>query len=257
MRVPDKCNYCEKPIFSITTREGEYKFCNSLCRDRAYEQIAANLSEDSIRKQTWEIHSSACSLCNGSGPIDAHISCFVLSLVYFSYSRFTPHICCRKCGRIKQVKGLLISLFFGWWSIPGIIATPIFIVRNLRGLFKRIDTSRPSNMLCSLIQQQNEIRIMRVKSAINQSLKNNTNKTPKSTVKLEESIKDVQRPLQTSSKAEQVELNILNERLLQLLYGDREQSKRLVNLERKRSPKKSEIELYKDAIFHLEWDRRR
>jgi hypothetical protein len=160
MRVPDNCNYCGKPIYSVSIREREYTFCNSLCRDTAYEQLAANLSEDHIRRQTWAVHSSACPLCNGSGSIDAHISCFTLSLVFFIYNRVTPHICCRKCGRIKQVKGLLISLFLGWWSIPGIIATPISIVRNLRGLFKRIDTSKPSNILYSLIRQQNEMRIM-------------------------------------------------------------------------------------------------
>jgi HEAT repeat protein/tetratricopeptide (TPR) repeat protein len=61
---------------------------------------------------------------------------------------------------------------------------------------------------------------------------------------------------QPFSQVEQVELNRHKQKLLRLLYGNYEQCKNLVNYERKKSPNKSEIELYEDAIFRLEKDRR-
>ncbi len=51
------------------------------------------------------------------------------------------------------------------------------------------------------------------------------------------------------------ELNILKKQLLHLLGGDQERCSRTINFERRRSPHKSDIELYQDAIYRLERDR--
>jgi hypothetical protein len=49
----------------------------------------------------------------------------------------------------------------------------------------------------------------------------------------------------------------LRRRLSQLLYGDESACKRHIDAERKRSPDKSEVDMYQDAIFRLERDRGR
>jgi hypothetical protein len=160
-KLADKCYYCGKLIFFGATRKNGYTFCNSRCREAAYQQIAAHISEDYIREQVRVIHSSACPRCNGSGPTDVHMSHCIMSAIIFSFIQSTPHICCRKCGRIEQLKDLLASLFLGWWGFPwGILMTPIQIIRNLIGLVKRVDPSKPSNKLYTLILQQNEMNIM-------------------------------------------------------------------------------------------------
>jgi hypothetical protein len=78
--------------------------------------------------------------------------------------------------------------------------------------------------------------------------------------KLEELAEDIpqsfQPPSKTQQSSSQAELNRHKQKLLRLLYNNREQCKNLVNYERKRSPNKSEIELYEDAIFRLLKDRR-
>ena len=51
------------------------------------------------------------------------------------------------------------------------------------------------------------------------------------------------------------ELDTKRKRLLQLVYGDEGTLKRLVEYERRRSPNKSEVALYEDAIDRLERDR--
>jgi hypothetical protein len=53
------------------------------------------------------------------------------------------------------------------------------------------------------------------------------------------------------------ELDILKRRLLTLLFGDQASCSRNIELERQRSPHKSDVELYQDAIDRLERDRGR
>jgi|GEM_PF-3043945 len=53
------------------------------------------------------------------------------------------------------------------------------------------------------------------------------------------------------------ELDTLKKRLLQLLYSDETACQRNIEAERRRNPHKSELELYRDAIAHLERDRGR
>jgi hypothetical protein len=55
----------------------------------------------------------------------------------------------------------------------------------------------------------------------------------------------------------QSELDELRRRLFQLLYGDESACKRHIDAERKRSPDKSEVDMYQDVIFRLERDRGR
>lgn len=53
------------------------------------------------------------------------------------------------------------------------------------------------------------------------------------------------------------ELDRLRTRLSQLLYGDRDKCRRLIEAQRRRSPHKSEVDLYQDAIDRLIRDRGR
>ena len=40
---------------------------------------------------------------------------------------------CASCARQASLRATLISACFGWWSLPGLILTPMAIVRNARG----------------------------------------------------------------------------------------------------------------------------
>ena len=62
---------------------------------------------------------------------------------------------------------------------------------------------------------------------------------------------------QSNTTQESSELESLKKRLRILLYGDSAAQERIIQSERRRSPDKSEAELYKDAIERLERDRRR
>ncbi|MEH1941582.1 MAG: hypothetical protein V7L01_15380 [Nostoc sp.] len=62
---------------------------------------------------------------------------------------------------------------------------------------------------------------------------------------------------QSKELAPPSELDIVKKRLRQLLYSDESACERNIEAERRRSPHKSEMELYRDAIARLERDRGR
>lgn len=161
VKLADKCYYCGKLIFFGATHKNGYTFCDPECQYAAYRQIAYHISEADVRRQVGAIHASACPYCGGPGPTDVYISHRILSAIIFSFIQSTPHICCRRCGRVEQLKDLLASLFLGWWGFPwGILVTPIHIVRNIIELLKRGDPSKPSNTLYALILKQHEMSVM-------------------------------------------------------------------------------------------------
>jgi hypothetical protein len=48
--------------------------------------------------------------------------------------------------------GVLFSLFCGWWGFPwGLILTPVQITRNIAGMYKGPDPSKPSDTLRKLV----------------------------------------------------------------------------------------------------------
>lgn len=117
--------------------------------------VANRQTEDYLREQVRAIHQGRCPRCGGHGPVDVHTSYRSWSAIFFTRWVSRPHICCRKCGRIEQIKDCLFSLFLGWWGFPwGILITPMQIIQNLIGLFRGPDDSKPSESLYLAIYRQ-------------------------------------------------------------------------------------------------------
>lgn len=149
-----KCDYCGSTIFFGGVQANGYRFCNQTCQRKGYSLAAINqIPEDYLREQVSTLHRGSCPRCHGNGPVDVYTSHRVWSALMLTSWRSRPHICCRKCGRIEQMKDTLFSLLLGWWGFPwGLIMTPIQVVRNLVGLFTGPDRAKPSDELYRLIQ---------------------------------------------------------------------------------------------------------
>ncbi|KAM3091627.1 hypothetical protein ACKFKF_32840 [Phormidesmis sp. 146-12] len=149
-----KCDYCGTNILFGGTQAYGYRFCNRRCQQNGYSLVAAQeIPEDHLREQVRLLHQSACPRCKGQGPVDAHTSHRVWSALVLTSWSSRPHICCRKCGRIEQLKDSLLSLFVGWWGIPwGLIMTPIQVVRNVMGFLGGPTPTKPSDELYRLVQ---------------------------------------------------------------------------------------------------------
>jgi uncharacterized membrane-anchored protein len=57
----------------------------------------------------------------------------VFSLLLWSKRWRVSGIFCRRCANSAAIKTTAVSLFFGWWSVQGIVLAPITMLSNLRG----------------------------------------------------------------------------------------------------------------------------
>jgi hypothetical protein len=153
------CGYCRSTILFGGIHANGYQFCNSTCAQKGHPQKHLNrpmpqvVHQDYLNVQVSAIHQGACPRCHGKGPIDVHIAHRIWSLIIRTSWNSRLNLCCRRCGRTEQVKGILFSLVLGWWGFPwGFIMTPVQIVKNLIGILQGPHHSKPSNELYDLIQ---------------------------------------------------------------------------------------------------------
>lgn len=57
----------------------------------------------------------------------------VVSNLIYASRRPTSGMFCAPCARRASLRATLISACFGWWSLPGVLLTPLAIYRNARG----------------------------------------------------------------------------------------------------------------------------
>lgn len=148
------CDYCNSYILFGGSRQAGRTFCNDTCLKEGRLLLAADrLPQHVVDGEVNEVHQGNCPLCEGSGPVDVHMSHTVWSIIAMTSWRSTPNICCRSCGRQKQLCGLLTSSLFGWWGLPwGLIHTPLQIWRNISGITGGPDPEFPSEQLENLIR---------------------------------------------------------------------------------------------------------
>ncbi len=149
-----KCGYCGSTIFMGGVRDGDQRYCNKECHRsglimRAAQQVPAEL----IDRQVEEVFRGNCPKCRGPGPVDVHKFHRVWSgLVLTSWNSW-QQVSCRSCGVKSQLGGALFSAVLGWWGFPwGLVLTPVQITRNIVGMCKGPDPSRPSDALRKRVQ---------------------------------------------------------------------------------------------------------
>lgn len=155
-----RCDYCNSYILFGGERKSGRTFCNDDCLQEGRLMLAADrLPQHIVDAAVDETHQGECPLCHGPGPVDVHTSHSVWSIIALTSWRSTPNVCCRSCGRQKQLTGLLTSGLLGWWGFPwGLIYTPIQISRNLSGIFGGPDPDVPTEQLETMTRLDLAIR---------------------------------------------------------------------------------------------------
>ena len=97
--------------------------------------------------QSW--FDGKCPKCEGEGPVDVHFEHSVLSAIIVRFARRKPMVSCRGCAKKRQLLATLVTLVFGWWSLSGLVMTPLYVVLNIRALLAP-DPESPSPMLFEL-----------------------------------------------------------------------------------------------------------
>ncbi len=149
-----KCGYCGSTIFMGGVRDGAQRFCNKKCHQsglilRAAQQVPPG----EVDRQVEEVFRGNCPKCRGLGPVDVHKVHRVWSALVLTSWKSWQQVSCRSCGTKAQLGGALFSAVFGWWGFPwGLVLTPVQITRNILGMCKGPDPSRPSEALKRFVQ---------------------------------------------------------------------------------------------------------
>ncbi len=139
------CGYCETKILFGGKRDGDLRYCNARCQTAGRALVRSHqLSDNVVNARVHEIHSGRCPRCEGPGPVDIARSYRVWSALYVCSWRTDQILACASCRRRAQLGALAFSTFLGWWSLHGVLITPVQIGRNLSGLFREQDPLRPS-----------------------------------------------------------------------------------------------------------------
>jgi hypothetical protein len=148
------CAYCGSKILLGGKRLNELRFCNDECSNNGQALTSAlvpQISGADVRLLATRIHSGPCPKCSGHGPVDVRVSHQVWSFLLITQWRNVQQVCCRRCAAKSQLGSLCFSVVLGWWGIPwGILMTPVQVGRNLLGLIRPPDPSRPSERLMNL-----------------------------------------------------------------------------------------------------------
>ena len=149
-----KCDYCGSTILFGGKQDANGRYCNAKCQGRgALLALSQQIPQATLQEQVWKVHQGLCPKCGGSGPVDVHVSHKVWSALYITKWSSTPTTSCRSCGIKSQLTGSAFSLFLGWWGFPwGLVLTPVQIGRNVFGIARPPDPSKPSAQLEKIVR---------------------------------------------------------------------------------------------------------
>ena len=149
-----RCGYCGTTILFGGVRDAQARFCNQKCHQNAYIlRVAQAVPQDLLEQKVEEFFRGNCPQCRGLGPVDVHKVHRVWSAIVLTRWSSSLRVCCRSCAIKSQLGGALSSVVLGWWGFPwGLILTPVQITRNIIGMCKGPDSSRPSAELRKLVQ---------------------------------------------------------------------------------------------------------
>lgn len=141
------CDYCGASYRGGAMKEGPYRFCTGLCRDRGIK-ILQNLKgvlDEQMEASISRAHQGPCPLCNENANVDVHTSYrFRSALIYCSWQE-RSFVSCMECARKTQRDDLGFTVAAGWWSPPGILITPFAIIFQFLEMRRRPDPARPSD----------------------------------------------------------------------------------------------------------------
>jgi hypothetical protein len=148
------CGCCGKTIVFGGVRDQDDRYCNQKCAEQGQVQrVAAAIPPELLQRYISEIHQGACPKCGGPGPVDVHTSHTVCSILVITSTRSHQQLSCRRCGIKAKATAALSSSVFGWWALPwGLLFTPLQILRNIKGMFAKVDPSWPSQQLAHLVK---------------------------------------------------------------------------------------------------------
>jgi len=144
--VTNQCDHCGESIALGAVKAEGRRFCSLKCRDDAqlYE-VAVGLAPDLVLEHARSTFAGACPRCGARGkPVEMRPRWVVFSYVVSSVGEVEYALSCRRCAQRRNWSAVAACAVFGWWSLRGIVATPVAIYRNVREIYARRVLAGPS-----------------------------------------------------------------------------------------------------------------
>ncbi len=162
-----QCDYCGSTILFGGKRDANGRFCNQKCQARGgLLAVSRQVPDAIVHEQVMKVHQGRCPNCKGAGPVDVHVSHKVWSALLLTSWSSTPRVSCRACGLKSQAAAFAFSLILGWWGFPwGLIFTPVQVGRNLYGMARPPEPTRPSAQLEKIVRMTMASKAMQARPA--------------------------------------------------------------------------------------------
>jgi hypothetical protein len=156
------CNYCEKPVYIGGIKKENQIFCNIKCQENwKLLNLSYQIPNDKVDLYVSTIHSGSCPKCKSKGPVDVHDAYKVTSVILMTFYGSKPVLSCKSCAVKSQIGASIYTFLFGWWGFPsGVMITPIYLFRNIMGMIKGPDASKPSARLEQFLRVQLASKVM-------------------------------------------------------------------------------------------------
>jgi hypothetical protein len=141
------CDYCGATYRGWAIKDGPYRYCTGLCHSRGkallsrLDQLPSSKLDEIIARE----HAGPCPRCLQNRSVDVYESHRIRSFIVYSSWQTNSFVACRECAHQQQSEDLAFCFFAGWWSPPGILITPFFILFNIVAMFRRQDPSLASD----------------------------------------------------------------------------------------------------------------
>lgn len=147
--VTNQCDFCDDSIAFGAVRSGSQRFCSKRCRDEsALLAKSVDLAPDLIFEHAIHIKRGKCPVCGiAGGNVEMRPTNHVIGAFFITHYSRKAELRCMACARKASLRAAASCLFLGWWSLHGLIATPVSIFRNLRVAFSGKLRDEPSAAL--------------------------------------------------------------------------------------------------------------
>ena len=131
------CDYCGETYQGSAISDGIFWYCTGHCHERgmALRKFLDGVPQAEIDRFVARAHAGPCGGCGKSETVDVYQSHQILSALVYSSWQTNSYVVCRRCARKRQLSDLALCLVAGWWSLPGLFMTPLYIVFNIMALY--------------------------------------------------------------------------------------------------------------------------
>ena len=103
------------------------------------EECQEDVSIEAAIDHAEALRREPCPKCGRQdGTVELRASHFIWSYLKSYSGTVEWTLYCRGCGKQANLTGIAGSLIVGWWSVPGLFLTPVFVARNI-GEIRRFD----------------------------------------------------------------------------------------------------------------------